>query len=691
MAAAEYQEDQDTPPLEDAGACPRYETWNSYREPYDDDTVRGVLLVFGHVKRRYKTDLPNPAKARIKGFVINEARIAILTEDEDDAIQTRVRLVNPQTGVTGLDRTFNERNIQIARVALQGPLADEMPHYELVDRHRQDIVTAPSKLEVWRASSCRTEQRHLYVWPPREGHGDYAVRALDPCGKPLTFPASLRGLRWVVEDGVARLHVGRLDGHQGDDGAVVIERRGGFPPWVRAGIGSVVSAKCGWAAVVGSHFVECFQLETGDLLLHTEFDARPLGRLWLAVADTMLVVSLPDGDLVVFGPTDAEQGSVVTAVFGQGFELGFREVSRYIFGPGAYYAACGDVLAIALEDIQLFRLHPETGLAPRGSVAKPFRTTQLPEGTDYVTQLALAADHVIACVRSDEGDSILWAWQGGEEEPSVRVDPPMGPVEATVVAFGDAAIDQMLQDADKVAAQVEEEDAEDEREEHEAVDLEDEVPELTQEMAAFISMEMWASRVERRLHAERRLARGAPGIAPPEAAGKGAQLRRNVDGVVLLTFSRHPRELDEALFGSSAACGASDRGVHTRPAWANGAKVFVEGLRRDLLAAAGVEELCPRHVLVKVEDEDSVHAALQTLSYRIRPRLKPGFGRRVLGNWVKSASGSSDLFRDPSDMVRDGEEEAAGAAAEDAPAAETGAAPNGKVLPRPLPSRPHRP
>ena len=120
MAAAEYREDQDTPPLEDAGACPRYETWSSYRELYDD-TVRGVLLVFGHVKRRYKTDLPNPAKARIKGFVINEARIAILTEDEDDAIQTRVRLVNPQTGVTGLDRTFNERNIQIARVALQGP------------------------------------------------------------------------------------------------------------------------------------------------------------------------------------------------------------------------------------------------------------------------------------------------------------------------------------------------------------------------------------------------------------------------------------------------------------------------------------------------------------------------------------------------------------------------------------------
>ena len=176
-------------------------------------------------------------------------------------------------------------------------------------------------------------------------------------------------------------------------------------------------------------------------------------------------------------------------------------------------------------------------------------------------------------------------------------------------------------------------------------------------MAASISMEMWASRIERRLHAERRLARGAPGIAPPQAAGRGAQLRRNLDGVVLLTLSRHPRELDEALFGSSAACSAADRGVHTRPAWANGAKVFVEGLRPEVLAAAGVDELSTFHVLVKVDDEDSVHAALQTLSYRIRPRLKPGFGRRVLGNWIKSASGSSNLFRDPSDTVRDDLEE----------------------------------
>ena len=186
-------------------------------------------------------------------------------------------------------------------------------------------------------------------------------------------------------------------------------------------------------------------------------------------------------------------------------------------------------------------------------------------GRRGTTQLALTADHVIACVQTDEGDGTLCVWQGSEEELLVWVGLPTGTVEATDVAFGDAAIDQILRDADSVAVQAEEEDAELEREENEALDLEDEVPVLTQEEAATISLQMWASRVARRFHAERRLAKGAPGIAPPEAAGNGAQLLRSVNGVLLLTFWRHPRELDEALFGSSAAISASERGVHTRP------------------------------------------------------------------------------------------------------------------------------
>ena len=108
--------------------------------------------------------LPDAWKALITGFLIGDAKakIAIVTEDEDDVIQTRLRLVNPQTGKTGLNCSFNERNIAAARVALRAPLVDEIPHHDL--NGWQDIVTAPSRLEVWRAS--RTQQRHLYVWPP---------------------------------------------------------------------------------------------------------------------------------------------------------------------------------------------------------------------------------------------------------------------------------------------------------------------------------------------------------------------------------------------------------------------------------------------------------------------------------------------------------------------------------------------
>ena len=102
--------------------------------------------------------------------------------------------------------------------------------------------------------------------------------------------------------------------------------------------------------------------------------------------------------------------------------------------------------------------------------------------------------------------------------------------------------------------------------------------------------------------------------------------------------------------GSYPACVAADRGVKTRPDWGNGAKVFVEGLEREALVAAGVEELCPRHVLVRAEDEEAINAALQTLSYRVGPRLEPGIGRRELGDQACSGSGGSDLFRDLSDF-----------------------------------------
>jgi len=140
-------------------------------------------------------------------------------------------------------------------VALRGPLADEVYHYDL--DNQQDIVTAPSRLTVWRSSTlARPRPAHPRGWDLSETA--YAVRAVDPRDQGLKFPTELRGLRWVVEDGVASPRFDPLHGRPCEDGPIVIERRGGYPPWVRAGIGSVVSAKGGWVAIVGSHFVECF-------------------------------------------------------------------------------------------------------------------------------------------------------------------------------------------------------------------------------------------------------------------------------------------------------------------------------------------------------------------------------------------------------------------------------------------------
>ena len=117
--------------------------WNQEQR---DFLLWGLILAFDHVERRYRAELPRLAKALIMRFAVDEAKIAIVTEDENDVTHNRLELANPQTGKAGLDRTFNERSIAAARVALRGPLADEVYHYDLNDQ--QDIVTAPSGLTV---------------------------------------------------------------------------------------------------------------------------------------------------------------------------------------------------------------------------------------------------------------------------------------------------------------------------------------------------------------------------------------------------------------------------------------------------------------------------------------------------------------------------------------------------------------
>ena len=153
MAAAEGRGDQRT--LEHAAASVLQEAWSRCRELYED-AAQGVQLVFDIVRRCYKTELPNQAKAAITEFVINSAKITIgiVTEDDYDIMEYRLHLVNPFTGQVFSDCTFNERDIAVARVALLTAWALEMPCYDLDDR--QDIVTVPARLEAWRASSSTT-------------------------------------------------------------------------------------------------------------------------------------------------------------------------------------------------------------------------------------------------------------------------------------------------------------------------------------------------------------------------------------------------------------------------------------------------------------------------------------------------------------------------------------------------------
>jgi len=93
------------------------------------------------------------------------------------------------------------------------------------------------------------------------------------------------------------------------------------------------------------------------------------------------------------------------------------------------------------------------------------------------------------------------------------------------------------------------------------------------------------------------------------------------NGIVLLTFSRHPARLTDSLLSSPPAQTAVSRGVELQPAWANGGKVFVEGVSAELFD----EELSAYQVVIREEDEPAIWASLEHLPYNVR-KLKPGVG-----------------------------------------------------------------
>jgi hypothetical protein len=105
-------------------------------------------------------------------------------------------------------------------------------------------------------------------------------------------------------------------------------------------------------------------------------------------------------------------------------------------------------------------------------------------------------------------------------------------------------------------------------------------------------------------------------------------------GIILLSFNRRPAELQQVLLNSSLAASLVDQGIDVQPTWAGGAIVLVAGLGPGVID----DEFGTWNVAVNELDEPFIFMELQKLPYKIRPRLKPGTGRRLVP--VKS-----ELFR----------------------------------------------
>lgn len=125
-----------------------------------------------------------------------------------------------------------------------------------------------------------------------------------------------------------------------------------------------------------------------------------------------------------------------------------------------------------------------------------------------------------------------------------------------------------------------------------------------------VADELWASGVERLLH-------------HPYHGAQCEQAPTKTQALRLLTFSRHPEQLDLLLLQAPFVKLLIQQGVDVQPKWANGAKILAENVQPEQFDI----ELCPRHVIVAVEDEETVMDLLQQLPYGKRPRLKPGVGR----------------------------------------------------------------
>lgn len=144
--------------------------------------------------------------------------------------------------------------------------------------------------------------------------------------------------------------------------------------------------------------------------------------------------------------------------------------------------------------------------------------------------------------------------------------------------------------------------------------------------AEVLSAQLWASGVQKLVN------RDASEVDTHEPHGQSHE-----DRLVLLTFSRHPSQMHDALLQSELAVDLVTQGVNVQPQWADGGLLLASGVDESTVAEARQKW----HVAVRETDEGRVFDALEQLPYRIRPRLKQG-GRFTVPE-------DSTLFGDASD------------------------------------------
>jgi hypothetical protein len=151
-----------------------------------------------------------------------------------------------------------------------------------------------------------------------------------------------------------------------------------------------------------------------------------------------------------------------------------------------------------------------------------------------------------------------------------------------------------------------------------------EVPaEIDECEAGYIQHERWATAVEAQIAKDFGPTEGHEGEPDGQSVPSCIDDPAGVP-IVILAFNKHPDLLTETVMKSQWGQQFATKGIQVRPDWARGAKIFVEGLTQDVLEQTGTlaSELRPWHVIILEQDREHVHAALESLSYRVKPRVK---------------------------------------------------------------------